>query len=134
MLFVLGIFLILAPIVFFIPKDGWNIGGFKLNFLTSEQFIHPPKQEKKDISKIVSDVDTLSIEVDPLLQHKNGSDGSMGAPSGGELSTESSTIIHMNETGNKTFIAYLKNYKMLQAKNVKFIFFITVILKSKVIE
>ena len=101
MLFVLGIFLILAPIVLFIPKEGWNIGGIKLNFLTSEQFVHPPKQEKKDISKIVTNVDTLSLEADPLLQHQNGSDGSMGAPTGGELSTESSTIIHMNQTGKE---------------------------------
>lgn len=97
----LGVFICLAPIVYFIPKDGWEIGGYKLHFMTAEQFETPTKQVKKDITKIVAKVDTSSIDMDPSLKHQNNSDGSMGAPNGGELSTESATIIHMNDVGKE---------------------------------
>lgn len=96
LLFTLGVLLILAPIVIFIPEDGWNIFGYKMQFMTKSEFFHPVKQEKKDISKLVAKVDTTGLD-DPYMQHKNGSDGSFGAPNGGELSTESSTSLALNE-------------------------------------
>lgn len=99
MAFVLGVFLILSPIVIFIPKKGWDLGVMNMRFLSKNDFLHPVKQEKKDISKIVSKVDTTSIDIDPLLKHQNGSDGSMGAPSGGALSTESETQLILSDAG-----------------------------------
>lgn len=98
LLFVAGVLLLLTPIMLFIPKEGWDLGGYKLNFLTQNSFLHPTKQEKKDISRIVSKVDTLSIQTpDTLIKHENSSTGSLGAPMGGNLSTESATSIHLNE-------------------------------------
>lgn len=91
--------MILSLVVTFIPKNGWNIGGLKVNFLTKNEFFHPKKQEKKDISWIVAKVDTSTIETDPLLKHQNGSNGNLGAPSGGSLSSESSTEILLSEAG-----------------------------------
>jgi hypothetical protein len=105
------VLLLLSPIVIFIPEGGWNIFGYKLQFMTKTEFFHPVKQEKKDITKLVAKVDTSGIE-DPLLQHKNGSDGSFGAPNGGELSTESSTSIVLNEAGLQnlySFFAKMQN-------------------------
>lgn len=100
LLFVLGIFLIVSPIVLFIPKDGWNLGFGKVHFLTQNEFFNPVKQDKKDISGVVSKVDTNSIEMDdPLMKHKNGSNGDLGAASGGALSAESATSIALNENG-----------------------------------
>lgn len=110
--FVLGTLVILSPLVFFAPKDGWDLGKLNIRFLTKDEFFHPTKQEKKDISSIVAQVDTTSIEIDPLLKHENGSDGNMGAPGGGTLSTESSTEIQMSETGRQNlhnFFSKLQN-------------------------
>lgn len=100
LIFVFGTLLLLAPVVFFIPKSGWKIGGVDVHFLTKNDFLNPPKQEKKDISGLVSKVDTSSIDMeDPLTRHQNGSNGNMGAPSGGALSTESSTQIFCSDAG-----------------------------------
>ena len=101
LLFVFGVLLLLAPLVIFIPEGGWKIFGYKLQFMSRTEFFHPKKQEKKDITKIVAKIDTSGI-VDPLLHHKNGSDGSFGAPSGGELSTESNTSIVLNDAGRQS--------------------------------
>ena len=67
----------LTPLVYFAPKDGWKIGGKHFHFLTQEEFLHPKKQQKTDITKLVADVDTASIELDEpsdLLKHQNASD------------------------------------------------------------
>ncbi len=87
--------------MFFAPENGWNIGGIKFNFLTQENFQHPKKQEKTDISSIIAAVDTTmtEIEPDPLVKHTNGSKGDLGAPNGGEVSTISATGLIMNENG-----------------------------------
>lgn len=86
------------PIMLFIPKEGWDIGGYKWQFLTKKAFLHPVKQEKKDISRIVSKVDTLSINAaDTLIKLGNNSTGKLGAPTGGNLSAESATSIHLSE-------------------------------------
>lgn len=99
MAFVAGVLLLMLPITMFIPKSGWDLGGLNFRFLSQNELLHPAKQEKKDISKIVSKVDTTSIEIDPLLKHQNGSDGSMGAPSGGQLSTDAETELVMSDSG-----------------------------------
>ncbi len=99
LVFTAGVLILLLPISILIPKGGLFLAGANFRFLTSEELLHPAKQIKKDISKIVSKVDTTSIEIDPLLKHRNGSDGSMGAPSGGQLSTDAETELFMTETG-----------------------------------
>jgi lysophospholipase L1-like esterase len=115
LLFIFAVMLILSPIVYFSPEEGYDIGGTEINFLSKEEFFHPKKQAKKDITKIVASVDTtnLDIKVDkPLLEHsetiinptnsklKHGNSskkGSLGAPKGGTLSDESTSSLHLND-------------------------------------
>lgn len=115
--FVLGILLILLPIALFVPKNGWNIAGLKINFLGKESLWHPAEQIKKDITTLVAKVDTSSIEIDTLMKHSNGSDGNMGAPNGGTLSSESATEIHLNETGLSNLHAFF--HKLQNVANDK---------------
>ena len=110
-IFIVSILLILSPLVYFAPKEGWKIGNTHLHFLTLEEFLHPKKQEKKDITKIVADVDTASIELDEpsdLIKHDGKSDGSLGAPSGGELSTESRTQLVLTEGAKTELIRFFQ--------------------------
>lgn len=117
--FVFGTLLILAPIVIFVPEKGWNLGVMNLRFLTKNEFLHPAKQEKKDISKLVAKVDTTSIDIDPLLKHQNGSDGNMGAPSGGALSAESATEINMSEIGRDNLHRFFEKLQNVAADKKK---------------
>lgn len=117
--FVFGTLLILAPIVIFVPEKGWNLGVMNLRFLTKNEFLHPAKQEKKDISKLVAKVDTTSIDIDPLLKHQNGSDGNMGAPSGGALSAESATEINLSEIGRDNLHRFFEKLQNVAADKKK---------------
>lgn len=103
MLFVAGVLLLLGPVVYLAPDDGWHMGSsVKAKFLTFENFMHPKKQENADITDIIADIDTsMTITEDPLLTHENDSDGDMGAPTGGDTEVESATELLMNESGTK---------------------------------
>ena len=109
-LYVLGILILLAPIVYFVPEDGWKIAGNPVKFLSQEQFYHPKKQENADISDILLAIDTTMMDtnIDPLLKHKNGSNGSLGAPNGGPLNENSSTELQMNPTGVQNLHAFFE--------------------------
>ncbi len=111
LLFVLGVFLVLSPIVAFIPKNGWDLGFANVHFLTQNDFFKPVKQEKKDISKIVAKIDTSNIEALALVKHKNGSNGTMGAPDGGVLSTEAATKILFSEQGQANLERFFEKLK-----------------------
>lgn len=93
----LGLVALLLTISLVIPNEGVKILGVNLKFPTLDRLMHPKKQETANIDNIIVDVDTTFA--DPLLQHQNGSDGSMGAPNAGQLSTKNSTIIHINDAG-----------------------------------
>lgn len=110
-LFILAILLVLSPLVYFVPQEGYNLGGVRINFLSKEEFFHPKRQVKKDISKLVAMVDTTNLD-DSLFQlnsttsfadskkitkHVNNSNGNFGAPKRGMLSGESSTEIFLND-------------------------------------
>lgn len=110
----LAVLLCLAPVVYFAPEHGVEVGGVKVRFLSKEEFFHPKKQVKKDISKIVAMIDTTNLEVStleitpsiskvntvksPPKKHVNSSGRNLGAPKGGELSEESATGLHLTET------------------------------------
>ncbi|XOV66820.1 MAG: GDSL-type esterase/lipase family protein [Fluviicola sp.] len=102
-----GILAALFAITCYVPEDGWQVAGHNWKFLTFEKFIHPKKQEKKDIETIVADVDT-SFTVDPLKQHMNGSNGDFGAPSGGDVSENASTELLMNDVGKANLHAFFQ--------------------------
>lgn len=106
-LFMAGILAVLFAVTYFVPDKGWKFAGHEWKFLTFEKFIRPKKQKKADIKTVIADVDTSMTE-DPLLQHVNGSNGDFGAPSGGDLSENSSTELLMNETGEANLHAFFK--------------------------
>lgn len=66
--------------MYFIPEDGWKIAGNPIKFLSQDQFYNPKKQEKTDITDILLAVDTtmMDTDIDPLMTHKNGSNGNLG--------------------------------------------------------
>ncbi len=107
-LYILGVLILLAPIVYFVPENGWDINGIKVKFLSQEKLYHPKKQIKTDITDIISGVDTtMNTEIeDPLLKHKNGSNGDVGAPKGGKLTEISSTKLIMNASGKNNLHAF----------------------------
>lgn len=121
-LFTLGVFILLSPLVYFAPKDGWEIWGTKIKFLTQNEFFHPKKQEMKDITKIIADVDTTSIEEDKqqnFLQHQNGSNGNLGSPNGGSVGTESKTQLHLSSQAKENLIALFQALESLSENKEK---------------
>ena len=124
LLFVVAVLLILAPIVWFIPAQGWAIGDYKIRFLTFEKFSNPVKKENKDISNFIADVDTVLMvdEAEPLVLKVDTVEKTiMGMPSGGKLNLESATKISFSEAGLNRFHQFLtkmdgaaKNQKKLR--------------------
>ena len=93
-LFIFAVLLVLTPIVMFISEDGFSIGGFKVNFLTWERFMNPKHQEKKDISAIVTKVDTAEVS---LKKHTNNSNGQLGAPEGFDFQDKGTTTLYLGD-------------------------------------
>ena len=135
LLFILAVMLVLAPVVYFAPEEGYDLGVTKIHFLSKEEFFHPKKQVKKDISKIVSMVDTSNLEIaidetitsDPiklpvnkkLVKHKVKSKGNLGAPKGGELSDESTTNLHLSESAKANLHRFFEKMDKVAAEKSK---------------
>lgn len=111
----------LAPVVYFVPEGGWHFFGVKTEFLTMEKFEHPKKQENADISTIIADVDTSMtvIEDDPLIQHKNGSNGDLGAPSGAEHKEDASTELQFSDDGKNNLHRFFEALSTVAANKEK---------------
>ncbi len=111
----------LAPVVYFAPKDGWHFFGVKTEFLTMEKFEHPRKQENADISNIIADVDTSMtlLEDDPMIQHKNGSNGDLGAPSGAEHKEDASTELQFSDEGKGNLHRFFETLASVAANKQK---------------
>lgn len=103
--------LVLSPLVYFMPAEGYNIGGTPINFMTKEDFLHPKKQETADVDAIF-DIDTslnAKTPVKPLKKHKNGSNGNMGAPGGGSYEVESAVDLQMTEAGKASLHKFFES-------------------------
>lgn len=101
LIFIVGVFLLLAPFVYFVPSEGWDLNGFRFRFLSFEKFSNPVQKPNKDITDIVAMVDTSMIEeiqesevVDSLATKEV-----MGKPSGGKMNTASTTQIAFSSEG-----------------------------------
>lgn len=62
--FILIVGALLTPIILLSPNGKLNIGLFELDFISKNEILHPKRQEKKDISKIVAFVDTSGLEIE----------------------------------------------------------------------
>ncbi len=89
-----------------IPKEGLAVGEVEVKFISAEDILNAPKSKKKDISSIISMVNTEEQAEKPLIRHKNRSSGKMGAPRVVNYEINNSTVIHLNETGHDR----LKNF------------------------
>ena len=110
-LFIAGILSALFAITYFVPDDGFQFAGQKWKFLTFEKFIHPPKQNKKDIQDEIARVDT-TYKDNAFTKHLNDTSGSLGAASGGEINVNASSELEMNENGRRNlnnFFTTLEN-------------------------
>lgn len=122
-LFIAGILILLYPVMYFIPSDGWKIGPIPIKFLSQEKFAHPKEQEKTDISDLIADIDTSMTASPtsprPLIKHDKQSDGTMGAPKGGNIVVESSTELLMNEEGRAKLNAFFDVLDQVVAERKK---------------
>jgi lysophospholipase L1-like esterase len=120
LLFTVGVFALLAPLAWLVEDDSFKVADVPVRFISSEQLLHPKEAVKKDITNIVAKVDTTAIleePKDPGKKHTLSSDGRMGAPSGGELTGESATIIHYDEGGKRALYNFFE--KLEAASNGK---------------
>lgn len=105
--------LLLGTVTFSIPEDGWKLGSFHFRFLSKEKFLVPKKQEKKDISNILSNIDTtlLAIDDDPLLQHSDTSNGNLGKPAKINYEINNATVVHLSESAKSNLHVFFDKLK-----------------------
>ena len=115
-----AVFILLAPVVYFAPGEGWSFWNIKTKFLTYENLLTPKKQENADITSIIADIDTSMTTIDdPLMTHTNNSDGNMGAPRGGALNEDASTELQFSESGKKNLHDFFTILSNVAAKKEK---------------
>ena len=114
---ILVLSLLLIP-SFLLPKGGAKFLGVKWQFLPFEEVLHPKKQEKKDIAKIIQKVDTSDIN-ESLVKHLGKTSGKLGLASGGELSTESATSLHLNELAKQNLFRFFTQLKTVSEEGRK---------------
>lgn len=100
------------------PKGELNIGEINLRFLSFESLLNPKQIKKKNIDDIIQKVDTSNIE-SPLIKHKGKSSGNMGAAGEGNLSTNSASVIEMNETASNNLNQFFNLLKNTASRNSK---------------
>lgn len=120
LIFLACVLAMLSGVSFFVKGESLTVFGAKLRFLTINDALTPPKQiEKKDISKFL-DIDTLGIDTDvqdTTVKNTFKSNGSMGAPTGGTLPSESTTSLQYTEQGLHALHAFFE--KLEAASNGK---------------
>ncbi len=120
-LFILGVLLLLAPVLFFAPEDGWDLGFTKVEFLTMEDYLHPKEQEEVDLTEIVAEVDTsmVATDIDSLIQHQETSKGDLGAGEGGEVNAIAETGLIMTAEGLKNLHQFFQEIAGLSSSRKK---------------
>ncbi len=134
-MFALAVMLVLTPFVLLVPEDGFDIAGTKIHFLTKEEFLHPKKQEKKDILDLVAGVDTTDLDVAvsdsvlleeaksgkflPPKKHVNHTGGDLGAPKGGELSEESTSTLHLSDAARENLCKFFAKMDVVATEKTK---------------
>lgn len=92
---ILGLF---AACIFFIPEGKFKLAGMEVRFMSIEKLVHGKIVKEKDITDIISNVDTLTVVEDPKIKHDNLQGSTDGPQKGSEITT-SATNIHLSEAG-----------------------------------
>ncbi|MFT5580998.1 MAG: lysophospholipase L1-like esterase [Psychromonas sp.] len=117
--FTLGISAFLIGLSFVSPKEGWQVAGIKLDFMTSENLFFPKKKIKKDITDLVADVDIeIADEYEPI-NHKNNSDDKMGAPIKINYKINASTTVFLTEKSQIQLADFFNKLKNLASEKGK---------------
>ncbi|MDG2463812.1 MAG: hypothetical protein P8M61_01880, partial [Crocinitomicaceae bacterium] len=108
LVFTAGVAAILAVMSLLMPKDGVSIGDVKLKFLSAEQIVSAKKQEIKDISSIVSNVNIKETKGNELIKHKSIAKGGAGAHQVSNYETNSASQFSLTSSGKKALWDFLK--------------------------
>ncbi|MDA9161750.1 hypothetical protein N9O13_05115 [Crocinitomicaceae bacterium] len=117
--FLLFTAMILLPIVYFAPKDGYNVFGINISFLTWEKLLNPVKQEHKNLDFLneVNINDNLDTE---FLKNANSDSISLGLPTKDTvLAVKSKTKLHMNEISQSNLFSFFSELSSVSKKSKK---------------
>lgn len=123
LLYLVCVLVMLTGLSFLVKGENIHLFGMDVRFLTFQDALTPPKPvEKKDISDLIV-VDTLAIETevqDTTVKNTFVTDGKMGAPEGGTLSSEAATSLQYDEPGKNALHSFFgKLDKAAQGKKVR---------------
>lgn len=109
----LGAIAVFVTLSLIVPEEGFKVAGFTVNYPTFNSIIHPAKQENANIDSLFTKIDTAFVTNDknPLIQHKNGSGGTMGAANGGEFKVNNASSIYLNEGSKAALHAFFIKLK-----------------------
>ena len=104
--FLLFTSMILLPVVYFAPKDGYNLFGFKITFMTWDNLLNPIIQENKNLD-FLDDVIIHDNQDMGFLKTAKSDSLSLGLPTKDTvLAVKSKTRIHMNEESKLTLYTF----------------------------
>jgi lysophospholipase L1-like esterase len=118
-IFVVSIAMLGVICSFLLPEEGLTVGSVELKFISNEEILNPSKPKKKDISKIIAQVNTKEQAEKPLVQHRNGSTGKHGEPSIVNYEINSSTRLHLEQKGNEKLISFFGKLESLAKERKK---------------
>jgi len=115
--FFLGVILLLGLVTITVPDKGWDLGLFRLKFMTAKELTSPKKQVKKDISTIVANVNTNVIEEKKSVVHSDESDGNVGAPVKVNYEINNATEVEKSGGSTKYIDAFFE--KLMNLSNTR---------------
>ena len=98
--------MILLPVVYFAPKDGYDLFGIKIRFMTWENLLNPVTQENKDLD-FLDDVNISDNQDKEFLKTAQSDSLSLGLPTRDTvLAVKSKTRLHMNEKSKSSLYTF----------------------------
>jgi lysophospholipase L1-like esterase len=117
--FLLFTAMILLPVVYFTPKDGYELFGIKISFMTWENLLNPVTQENKDL-KFLDDVNINDNQDQEFLKTAQTDSNSLGLPTKDTvLAVNSKTKLHMNEESKSNLFAFFSELSIASKKKGK---------------
>ena len=117
--FLLFTVMILLPVVYFAPKDGYNFFGVKISFLTWDKLLNPIKQEKIDLD-FLKDVNIHDNMDKEFMTSTHPDSSALGLPSKNiVLTVKSKTQLHMNRYSRSNLFRFFSELSVSTFKKEK---------------
>ena len=111
--------LLLLPIVYFAPSQGYDLFGLKIKFLTWENLLTPKTQENKNID-FLEDVNTSDINDDSFSLQLDSNQTELGLPTKSKvLSIASATRLEQNDPAKILLGGFFEELKNAASKKEK---------------